>query len=269
MKVVYHGKLRSVHILKKWITFDLDETLMQNPFGKWVFPEVEELVAPFAGKSLFNEIRSEHKKRMAQQQFKEAYDWDDIIAQVLETQGISIEIDVEALVKKHSTIPKVYLLENESLEVLQRLKEQGFSLGVVTNGFYKYQFPVMKAIGLAEVMDLVLTPCKTMAAKPDIRMGEERLPVREWVAHVGDRLDHDISFANELGIHSILIDRQMPDDLKGRTPEERATDSGYIKRLFQKKIYEGLQHEEKYKPDYIIHSIHELEHLIMLMTKSA
>jgi len=25
---------------KLWITFDLDGTLMQNPFGKWVFPEI-------------------------------------------------------------------------------------------------------------------------------------------------------------------------------------------------------------------------------------
>ncbi|WP_062108163.1 HAD family hydrolase [Bacillus niameyensis] len=245
--------------MKKWITFDLDETLMQNPFGKWVFPEVENLVSSFHIKDgILKKIRNEHKRRMDQQKLRDAYDWDNIIKQVLREEGIQLEINIESLVRKHSIPPKVYLLEENLLNTLDRVKQKGFSLGVVTNGFYKYQFPVMESIGLADVMDMIVTPCQTDCAKPDISM-VKRLPGEgEIVAHVGDRLDHDVSFANELGIQSILIDREMPEEMRKLAPVNRAQQTEYVEKLFKKGIYRDLQFEKKYIPNIIIHSIYEL-----------
>lgn len=246
-------------VLKKWITFDLDETLMQNPFGKWVFPEVENLVSSYHIKDgILKKVREEHRSRMEKQRLRDAYDWDNIINQILKEESIQLEINIESLVRKHSIPPKVYLLEENLLNTLQLVKQEGFSLGVVTNGFYKYQFPVMEAIGLADVMDMIVTPCQTDCAKPDISMVKNLPGEGEIVAHVGDRLDHDVSFANGLGIQSILIDREMPEEIRKLAPVNRAQQTEYVERFFQKGIYRGLHFEKKYIPNIIIHSIYEL-----------
>ncbi len=136
--------------MKKYITFDLDETLMQNPFSKWVFPEIESLVASHItlDDGILPEIRKEHKNRLKENKDVAAYDWDGILEQILLEQNIPLTINIAELVQKHAEDPKVYLLENNTLTVLAELKKKGFSLGVVTNGYYKYQYPVMEAIQL-------------------------------------------------------------------------------------------------------------------------
>ncbi|MBO0991741.1 HAD family hydrolase [Bacillus sp. SD088] len=246
--------------MNKYITFDLDETLLQNPFSKWVFPEIESLVASHltleAG--IFPEIRKEHKKRLAEKRAAAAYNWDDILEQILVEQNIPLKINIAELVEKHAEDPKVYLLESNALTVLAALKKKGYSLGVVTNGYYKYQYPVMKAIQLAEHIDRVITPCKVGCSKPAISMADPLLADGELIAHVGDRLDHDVYFANQLGALSILIDHRMPDALKPLTPEQRAQQQDYLTGIFQRKIYEELIPREHYQPKLIIHSIQEL-----------
>jgi FMN phosphatase YigB (HAD superfamily) len=96
-------------MMRKWITFDLDGTLMQNPFGKWVLPEIEELVS----NRLKREVRArealmrEHEERMRQNRTVDAYDWDDMVRQLLREHLIELEIDVERLVLKHAAAPKI------------------------------------------------------------------------------------------------------------------------------------------------------------------
>ncbi|MGV2720150.1 UNVERIFIED_CONTAM: hypothetical protein PO554_27185, partial [Klebsiella pneumoniae] len=62
---------------KRWITLDLDGTLMQNPFGAWVFPEVASTVSRKLGREhdIVAELIAEHEKRMALRQWVAAYDW--------------------------------------------------------------------------------------------------------------------------------------------------------------------------------------------------
>ncbi|MCJ7842752.1 HAD family hydrolase [Lederbergia sp. NSJ-179] len=246
--------------MKKYITFDLDETLMQNPFRDWVFPEIESLVAPHLQVTdrILPEIIKEQRERVREKRDVAAYDWDDILEVVLAEHGIPIKINIADLVRKHSVDPKVFLLERNALTILGELKKRKFKLGGVTNGFYKYQYPVLEAIDLAEQMDTILTPCETGFAKPDIRLVDPLLKEGELIAHVGDRLDHDVYFANQLGALSILIDHQMPEVLKKIAPKKRAKQKGYLTKIFQRKIYDDLTPEENYIPKIIIHSIHEL-----------
>ncbi|GIN56256.1 haloacid dehalogenase [Lederbergia ruris] len=246
--------------MKKYITFDLDETLMQNPFSKWVFPEIESLVASHLTleDGIFPEIRKEHKKRLKEKRDAAAYDWDDILEQILADQKIPLKINIAELVQKHAEDPKVYLLENNALTVLAELKEKGYSLGVVTNGYYKYQYPVMEAIQLAEQIDRVITPCKVGCSKPAMSMADPLLKDGELIAHVGDRLDHDVFFANQLGALSILIDHQMPEELRNIPPEKRAQQKDYLMKIFQRKIYHDLTPKEDYVPKIMIYSIQEL-----------
>ncbi|GIP34238.1 HAD family hydrolase [Paenibacillus sp. J2TS4] len=246
--------------MSQYITFDLDETLMQNPFSEWVFPEIDSLVASHLElkDGILPEIRKEHRKRLKEAQDAAAYDWDDILEQILVEKNIPINIDIADLVQKHAIDPKVYLLENDALTVLEKLKKRGYLLGVVTNGFYKYQVPVMKTIQLVTYIDRIITPCSTGYCKPEIKMVDQLLEEGTIIAHVGDRLDHDVYFANQLGALSILIDHQMPEAVRRISPTKRVEQIDYLKTIFQQKKYGDLLPEERYMPKMIIYSIREL-----------
>ncbi|MDF2717685.1 MAG: haloacid dehalogenase, partial [Paenibacillus sp.] len=114
------------------------------------------------------------------------------------------------LVLKHSTAPKIYLLEETVIPTLLKLKELGFSLATVTNGFYKFQYPVMKRLGISGLFDEIVTPELAGCGKPDVGIFRGLQESGQIVAHVGDRLDHDVYLANRSGIPSVLIYRDLP-----------------------------------------------------------
>ncbi|WP_079909495.1 HAD family hydrolase [Paenibacillus sp. 32352] len=251
--------------MKKWITFDLDGTLMQNPFGKWVFPVIEELISnaldkPF--KSTEALVR-EHELRMQQNRTVEAYDWDDMVRQLLNGLGLNLEINVEQLVHEHSVEPKIYLLEQDSIAVLRQLKEKGYSLATVTNGFYKYQYPVMRQLGLSDWFDAIITPEKAGCGKLDVNIMRELQQDGQIAAHVGDRLDHDVYLSNKSGIPSVLIYHKLPDELKAYRPGERAGQAAFLE-ICKKKL--NAEHPEavtnpypaEYIPSYVLYRLEEL-----------
>ncbi|GAK14631.1 hypothetical protein [Geomicrobium sp. JCM 19039] len=61
--------------MKKYITFDLDGTLMQNPFVSYVFPEIEDIAKEKGVKdvSVKQLLVQEHNKRMGTGRIVDAY----------------------------------------------------------------------------------------------------------------------------------------------------------------------------------------------------
>ena len=250
--------------MKQWITFDLDGTLMQNPFGAWIFPEVEQVLAEELQSSpnIKSRLYAIHEQYMKEQSVA-AYDWDGMLQTVMKELGAATSIDLEQLVIKHSHMPKIYVLDDSVLPTLTRLKEQGYAIAAITNGYYKYQYPVVQALGLMDLLDELVTPERVGFAKPNIRMADELLNRGQIVAHVGDRLDHDIYFANELGVKSVLIHRGMNESLLCLSPEERPHSDSF--RLLMKRIaeHEKLDLSDKeqvvrHMPQYVISSLDEL-----------
>lgn len=219
---------------KRWITFDLDGTLMQNPFGKWVFPEIAQTVSGKLGRpyDAVAELVAEHERRMAQGRYVEAYDWDEMLEGLCARLGIENSCDIERLVQKHCVHPKVHLLEEGIAQALEEMKKLGFSLAVVTNGFYKYQAPVMETLGLLPLFEVVITPERVGTGKPDPAVLRD-LP-GEVFAHVGDRLDHDVQLANKCNIVSILIERSLDGQGIDLEPEMRANDQRVLQRCLDK-----------------------------------
>lgn len=198
---------------------------MQNPFMSHVFPEVQRLISN-KNKNLENcidAIVAEHKYRLSQSKYVEAYDWEEIVASYTRLNELNISLNVEETVKKYCVPDAIYLLEEEIIEVLQKLRQRGYSLAVVTNGFSIFQLPVMDALGLTPYFDRILTPDTVGYAKPDIRVFTV---LGEIIAHVGDRLDHDVIPANTLGAKAIWINRSLPSHLSHVKPELRARAEG-------------------------------------------
>ncbi|MCR8632925.1 HAD family hydrolase [Paenibacillus radicis (ex Xue et al. 2023)] len=251
--------------MKRWVTFDLDGTLMQNPFGSWIFPEIEgilagELNAPYEAKK---QLLARHESLLVSGDIVAAYDWDAIVKRLSQELGLNREFNIEELVLKHSVRPKIYLLDDTVLPALKRLKEEGYSVAAVTNGYYKYQYPVMKALGLTEWLDEIVTPERVGFAKPDVRMVDGLLQGGEIVAHVGDRLDHDVTIANRIGVTAVLINRRMQEELLALTPKERTQSEGLLVLLEKLAVQENPELEgaplpESYIPEYVISDLSEL-----------
>jgi putative hydrolase of the HAD superfamily len=248
---------------RQWLTFDLDGTLMQNPFVGFVFPEIEETIRKHHGEALDvkRKLIEEHEQRMQKNEIVAAYDWDDIAQQLIQTLDLSVQIDIENLVRKHSTGEKVYVLEECIPSVLKRLKGQ-FKLAAVTNGYRRYQLPVLEALGLDVYFDAIITPDEAGYAKPDRDIFQPLLAEGSVRAHVGDRVDHDVCVAHRLGVPSIFICKKMPQEIKGLSPVARA------KHQLGKQLVESKWCKESGQPtttqtftlypDMIIHSIGEL-----------
>jgi len=253
---------------RKWITFDLDETLMQNPFVGHVFPEIERriLLENKLLENVIEDIVMEHETRLKDGRTAAAYDWDDIVMHYLKANSLQSSINVEEILKEVCVEPNVYLLEHSVYEVLDELKELGYSLAVVTNGFTKYQLPVMDELKLTVYFDLIVTPEEAGYAKPDKRVYNSVLKLGEICAHVGDRVDHDVISANAIGVRSIWICRQLPDSLKELEPAKRRGLSEIRDIALRKLERETKKHFESLPteaiPKEVIWSLSELPSVI-------
>lgn len=206
--------------MKKWITFDLDGTIMQNPFVGHVFPEIQRIIHEKKSDSgeCIEAFVLEHQTLLGQGKFVEAYDWERIVNSYTDSMQLNLPINVEEIVKKYCTPNSIYLLEEGIIEVLQELKQRGYSLAVITNGYLRYQLPVLEALGLTACFDKIITPDTVGYAKPDTKIF---LQLDTVIAHIGDRIDHDIIPANKTGIRTVWINRSLPKHYKQIKPEVR------------------------------------------------
>lgn len=238
---------------------------MQNPFTGWVFPEIVEIIQSTTEDQDLNVmelITDEHYKRMSANKILEAYDWDNIIMNLLEKLKVPLQINIEELVNKHCETPKIHLLEKTILNSLYSIKNKGYALAVATNGYYKYQYPVLKKLQLIDLFDEIITSDSAGMAKPDIQMLSSLKDRGEIVAHVGDRIDHDILMANNLGITSIFINKKIPVHVLALPVGKRSDSEEFIKFCKEKWVNENkfsqVPFHEKCIPNLVVQSISEL-----------
>jgi len=99
--------------------------------------------------------------------------------------------------------------------ILERLKERGIVLGVVSNWDSRLQ-QILDNVGLARYFDFILASTVVGSAKPDTGIFEAAL-TRSGVApheacHIGDEPGADLKGAHDSGIQAILIDRDNRHD---------------------------------------------------------
>lgn len=212
----------------KTISFDLDGVLIQNPFGKGV--------VPYLGRWVHSRIETEHDfdvflpafRKQLNQGFSsrvfadahvEAFDWDAITLEVAQSHGLTEIPDVSGIVQEHCTPEFIHLLPG-AREGLELLKTHGYRLIVATNGYSKYQVPVLHGLDILRYFDEVRAPETHGHAKPQpgLLAGAD--------LHIGDKLCHDILGANRAGIKSIWIHPQV-------VPIELALEQEDLRRFFK------------------------------------
>ncbi|MDL1912446.1 HAD family hydrolase [Chloroflexi bacterium CFX6] len=129
-----------------------------------------------------------------------------------------------------------WALEEDALPTLQKLKEKGYQMGIISNaGDDADVQQLARKFGVTKYFDFILTSAACSYRKPHPRIFELALsnwycPPNEAVM-VGDNLDADIRGAQNAGIYGIWISRRA--DPK-------------------------MEEQERVKPDASLSSLHEL-----------
>ncbi|WP_363321631.1 HAD family hydrolase [Polycladomyces subterraneus] len=238
------------------LSFDLDHTLMINPFRRWVFPEINRwLQSHFPEENPVNRLIREHRRRLSDGAYLEAYDWDDILCTVALEHAIPFT--VRELVEKHACVGKVWLFA-DVLPAMDRLTQAGAHMVAATNGFTRYQRPVTDCLGLTPYFSGFYTPEEMRCAKPQasfFQFGKGRR-----VIHVGDRLDQDVLGANRAHQISVWIYRELHSDLQNIPFTERTRHPSFSTCLTARLYREGVPTElhETCRPQYVISTLDEL-----------
>ena len=104
-------------------------------------------------------------------------------------------------------------LYNDTVPTLQRLRDDGYKLAIVSNWDTPLD-PLAERLGIAHYFDIIVASHDTRvrSAKPDPHIFEYTLKAvgvsAEETVHVGDTYEADIVGAREVGIRPILIDRE-------------------------------------------------------------
>jgi len=103
-----------------------------------------------------------------------------------------------------------FALFDDVLPNLRMLKQQGFTLGLLTN-LAKDMGPICRELGLEPYLDFVITSAEAGVDKPNpliFKVALQRAGVdASEVIHVGDQYRIDVVGARGVGISPILIDR--------------------------------------------------------------
>jgi putative hydrolase of the HAD superfamily len=99
----------------------------------------------------------------------------------------------------------------DSAAVLASLRQEGFRLGILTNGTQEQQIDELRTIGLYDLVDVVCTLEGIGFQKPDpqaFRALAEQLGVMpDECVFVGDNPEHDVAGARSVGMRAVLVDR--------------------------------------------------------------
>jgi putative hydrolase of the HAD superfamily len=97
-----------------------------------------------------------------------------------------------------------------ALETLERLRDRGVAMALVTNGAARSQRNTIERFGLARYFQCIVIEGEFGCGKPDERVFHHALssvtcePEQAWF--VGDNLEADIAVPHRLGMHTVWVD---------------------------------------------------------------
>jgi putative hydrolase of the HAD superfamily len=191
-------------MMRETILFiDLDGTIMLNPFLSAVFPAL----APV---DLTREYLAEQRARLAQPNADPVWvmDWDDICAVVLRRHDLPAA-SVTDLVLEYSRPPHIAILD-EADTILRQIRTPYRRLVVASMGLSRYQLPVLRALGLADLFADFLMPDLTGALKTDARFYARYAGADALKISVGDNVVDDVLRPQSFGFRTILKAAQPP-----------------------------------------------------------
>ena len=130
---------------------------------------------------------------------------------LLENAGLSVTLDLARQIWLVAiSVPKDFIAFDDSVSSLERLKNQGYQLGVISN-LRRDMDQLCYDLHMSPFLDFCLTSAEVGAEKPDPAIfvaALERAGVKPAEAvHVGDQPRSDLVGARGAGLHAVLLDR--------------------------------------------------------------
>lgn len=225
-------------MLIRAVIFDLGNTLMY-PVASDLWPEVIKR----GNKALMDHlcklnILTECDTFMLEfnQRLHEYYDERDklmietstflVLKELLAEKGyedVSDSVIRDSLDAHYAVTQKNWQLEEDTIPCLTTLREQNYSLGLVSNaGDHRDVLQLVERFNLSPYFEFILTSAGCGYRKPHPRIFQlalEKLNAKpEEVAMVGDTLNADIVGANQAGMYSIWITRRTVTPLDDTLP---------------------------------------------------
>ncbi len=130
---------------------------------------------------------------------------------LLDNAGLSVTTDLARQIWQIAiSVPKDFILFEDTIGALERLKAQGYQLGVVSN-LRRDMNELCRDLGIGPYLDFCLTSAEIGVEKPDPAIfvaALERAGVAAPEAvHVGDQPRSDLVGARGAGLHAVLLDR--------------------------------------------------------------
>ncbi len=193
-----------VQLMVKSVLFDLDGTLLNRDASveQFIAVQYDRLTAHLSHIPKINYVTKFIKLDCR------GHVWKDKVYQALVTEFEIEGISWQALLDDYETQFQFHCVPFHSLvEMLNLLKQQGYLLGVVTNGFGKFQTRSIEGLGIQNYFDVILISEVEQVRKPQLEIFQRamnRLGVSaQDSVFVGDHPEADILGAKRANMRTI------------------------------------------------------------------
>ena len=190
--------------------FDLDYTLIENNAFRYAYENIPKIldlsVSPEGFRDVFLGVYYELVKKG---QLREAFNWDFVAEEAVKRLGASYRSNLFHQLFMEGIKNCLVKPRPNTIEVLNRIKGRGNMVIILTNGYRKYQLPVLRKVGLIEIVDALLTNDDLPMPKPSIESFHvaaeisRRLGASKMV-YIGDHPFFDVYGALHAGMENIV-----------------------------------------------------------------
>jgi putative hydrolase of the HAD superfamily len=210
------------HIQPKAFLFDMDDTILNyesvaDPSWRQVCEAVAPGIAGLGSEELFTALKTKSQwfwsdpERHLRGRLNMLVTRMEIVSLALkDLEVIDPELTKEISVSYERIRTESITPRPGAIETLQRLHDDGFTLGMITNGSSGPQREKIDRFGLEPLFDSIVIEGEFGAGKPDRSVFQHSLdrlgatPQQAWM--VGDNLFFDVGGAQDLGIWGIWVD---------------------------------------------------------------
>ncbi len=216
--------------MRKSYLFDLDFTTLSYSFYPGVFSKIIE----FYGLDFLTPDdlrRMLHRKSLElylNNRPLESHDWDLILEIILKQNGIKptknfTEFVIEDVTERGAPITK------GALRLFDTIKQENGVIGILTNGFKRYQKIKVEVSGISELVDFIIYIDDVGTIKPYKEFFNYAIKYSmqlkaEPVAYVGDNFYFDVIGALNSGIRNVVWYRKKGDYKMGKYKISELTD---------------------------------------------